>query len=163
MTPTNQSSVFRGVFFIVSFAAILVSFCLWLGDDNVVQSRRNQPMAITNSAYSGVVPSTISGLQTTQPSHFSRKQTNGPSITVRVRSIRPSRISNEVIGTTPVAILDAGSNCSAVVPRILHLAWYGSKTRPTFRFHHVISVMSSLRFIQPERIMFWHDRVPTGK
>ncbi|KAK2174027.1 hypothetical protein NP493_835g03012 [Ridgeia piscesae] len=27
----------------------------------------------------------------------------------------------------------------------------------------MISVMSSLRFIQPERIMFWHDYVPTGK
>ena len=57
----------------------------------------------------------------------------------------------------------ANYNCTPVVPRILHLAWYGSKTRPAFRFHHVISVMSSLRFIQPERIMFWHDEVPIGK
>ena len=65
--------------------------------------------------------------------------------------------------THSIPATDVNYNCTPVVPRILHLAWYGSKTRPAFRFHHVISVMSSLRFIQPERIMFWHDEVPIGK
>ena len=57
---------------------------------------------------------------------------------------------------------DATVECSAPVPRLVHLAWY-DRSRPVFRFHHVISVMSSLRFIRPQRIMFWHDGVPTGK
>ena len=166
VTPTNLSSVFRVVTFVVSFVVILVSFCLWLGDTNVVQftySRRDQQVAVTNNVYSGVVSSTSSSSQTTQPSPVSRTQTNGPSTSGRQRSTRPSHTSNEVIGTTPVPTFEAESNCSAVVPRILHLAWYGSQSRPTFRFHHVISVMSSLRYIQPERIMFWHDSVPIGK
>ena len=53
-------------------------------------------------------------------------------------------------------------SCAKYVPRIIHLTWYGSN-RPVFRFHHVISVMASLRFIRPQRVIFWHDRVPTGK
>ena len=78
----------------------------------------------------------------------------------RLKTSRPAPINN---GTNPASALGVDNHCTPVVPRILHLAWYGSKTRPTFRFHHVISVMSSLRFIQPQRLMFWHDRVPTGK
>ena len=83
-----------------------------------------------------------------------------PSTNRRLETSRPAPISN---GTNPASGFDAVNNCTPVVPRILHLAWYGSKTRPAFRFHHVISVMSSLRFIQPQRLMFWHDSVPTGK
>ena len=78
----------------------------------------------------------------------------------RVETSRPVPTNN---GTNPASALGVNSQCIPVVPRILHLAWYGSKTRPAFRFHHVISIMSSLRFVQPHRLMFWHDRVPTGK
>ena len=52
--------------------------------------------------------------------------------------------------------------CPQLVPRIIHLAWYGP-SRPVFRFHHLISLVSSLRFVHPEEIMFWHDHPPKGK
>ena len=108
-------------------------------------------------------PSTVRRIDRTQPATTSRTQTTAPSSVDSLESSRPSIINNDVSRTNPASALGAESHCTPVVPRILHLAWYGSKTRPAFRFHHVVSVMSSLRFIQPQHIMFWYDRVPTGK
>ena len=110
-----------------------------------------------------IQPSTVKRVHGKQPATTSRTQTTATSSVDSLERSRPSIINNDVSRTNPVSPLGVDSHCTPVVPRILHLAWYGSKTRPVFRFHHVISVMSSLRFIQPERIMFWHDEVPTGK
>ena len=151
LAPTRLSGLLRVGVYVVCLAVVLVSSLLWLDNNNYVlqlpYSRRNPTLPVMGNKYSAVVPSTIRSLQKSQLSIIKRRQI-----------IRPSAIKNEVIGTSQVS-----SNCKPVVPRILHLTWYGSKTRPAFRFHHVISVMSSLRFIQPKRIMFWYDTAPTGK
>ncbi|XP_074656910.1 uncharacterized protein LOC141910093 [Tubulanus polymorphus] len=46
-----------------------------------------------------------------------------------------------------------------VVPRILHLAWYGN---PTMRFHHYVSFLSAYHILKPERILFWYGVRPSG-
>ena len=107
--------------------------------------------------------SSVRRIDRKQPATTSRTQTTAPSSVDSLERSRPSITNNDVSRINPASALGVDSHCIPVVTRILHLAWYGSKTRPAFRFHHVISVTSSLRFIQPQRIMFWYDRVPTGK
>jgi len=48
-----------------------------------------------------------------------------------------------------------------LVPRIVHYTWY-SWHRNTFRFHHLISLLSALKFLRPVKIMFWCGREPEG-
>ena len=53
----------------------------------------------------------------------------------------------------------AGSAC--VVPRIVHLIWFAPDDSE-FKFVYCVSILSIQRFIQPRRILFWHDEEPTG-
>jgi mannosyltransferase OCH1-like enzyme len=47
------------------------------------------------------------------------------------------------------------------VPKIVHYAWY-SKSKLTLRFHHYVSILSALKFIKPEKIIFWYEIAPKG-
>ena len=83
----------------------------------------------------------------------------------RLQTSQPTRrTKNNVSLTKPTSVPAMDKNCSNRVPSIVHLTVFqNNNNMSVFRFHHVISVMSSLRFIQPQFIMFWHDGVPTGK
>ncbi len=52
-----------------------------------------------------------------------------------------------------------GREC--VVPKFVHLIWF-HPLNPEFRFHHLISILSIQKYIKPRRILFWHDKEPTG-
>jgi hypothetical protein len=50
-----------------------------------------------------------------------------------------------------------------LVPKIVHFTWYSrSDNKRSLRFHHYISVLAALTFIQPDKIMFWYERTPEG-
>ena len=48
------------------------------------------------------------------------------------------------------------------VPNIVHYIWYSETPQP-FRFHHMLSVLSAHRYIQPEVILFHTNMEPTGE
>ena len=48
------------------------------------------------------------------------------------------------------------------VPNITHVAWYGM-VRRRFRFHHYISLRSSLTELRPHALVFWYDSLPEGE
>ncbi len=48
------------------------------------------------------------------------------------------------------------------VPNIVHYTWYTETPQP-FRFHHMLSVLSAHRYIQPEVILFHTNMEPTGE
>ncbi|XP_074650281.1 uncharacterized protein LOC141905339 [Tubulanus polymorphus] len=47
------------------------------------------------------------------------------------------------------------------VPNHMHYTWY-HPTKLTWRFHHMISVLSAQRFNKPEKIFFWYEKYPQG-
>ncbi|XP_064631195.1 uncharacterized protein LOC135489669 isoform X2 [Lineus longissimus] len=48
------------------------------------------------------------------------------------------------------------------VPKIVHFTWY-SGSKLTLRFHHYVCICAALKFIKPEKIMFWYEVEPQGK
>jgi hypothetical protein len=72
-----------------------------------------------------------------------------------------SYIITYIFGWT-IPNIPTASHCQPIVPRIHHVTWL-DKTRTRFRFHHFISVLSVLKFVRPEKIMFWHTIVPEGE
>ena len=57
---------------------------------------------------------------------------------------------------------DFNINDEFQVPNIVHYIWYNTKPSP-FRFHHMLSVMSASKFLNPEVIYFHTDNEPTGE
>ena len=49
-----------------------------------------------------------------------------------------------------------------LVPNVVHVTWFYSKEKLTFRFHMFISLLSAYKNIQPSAIMFWYNNEPTG-
>lgn len=49
-----------------------------------------------------------------------------------------------------------------VVPPLVHYTWY-SLHRHTFRFHHLVSLLSARRFLKPRQILFWCGSEPRGR
>ena len=49
-----------------------------------------------------------------------------------------------------------------MVPKVVHVTWFYSKEKLTFRFHMFISLLSAYKYIQPSAIMFWYNNEPTG-
>ena len=48
-----------------------------------------------------------------------------------------------------------------VVPSLVHVIWlYPPNT--TFRFHHLLSLLSVHKHIAPSIVMFWHNHMPCG-
>ena len=47
------------------------------------------------------------------------------------------------------------------VPNIVHYIWYNDKPSP-FKFHHMLSVLSAHKFINPTEILFHTDNEPVG-
>ncbi|XP_074652838.1 uncharacterized protein LOC141907164 [Tubulanus polymorphus] len=47
------------------------------------------------------------------------------------------------------------------VPNYMHYTWY-HPTKLTWRFHHMISVLSAHRFNKPDKIYFWYEKYPEG-
>ena len=48
-----------------------------------------------------------------------------------------------------------------IVPKIVHYTWYDSK-RTRFRFHHLTSILAAHKFIKPNKIIFWYEKLPEG-
>lgn len=55
-------------------------------------------------------------------------------------------------------------DCKIVVPNMVHFVWFfAGIPNPDFLFHHLMSVLSAIKIQRPERIVFWHDVLPTGQ
>ncbi|XP_074652874.1 uncharacterized protein LOC141907196 [Tubulanus polymorphus] len=64
-------------------------------------------------------------------------------------------------GQAAVGALRTKNKERFVVPNIMHYTWY-HPTKLRWRFHHLISILSAQRFIKPDRIYFWYEKLPRG-
>ena len=46
------------------------------------------------------------------------------------------------------------------VPNIVHFVWFSNNT--DMQFHHMVSMLSAMKFIKPCRLLIHGDRLPTG-
>ena len=60
--------------------------------------------------------------------------------------------------TSPAANRSTANN---IVPSLVHVIWFYPHNT-TFRFHHMLCLLSIHRHLQPKVILFWYNNHPTG-
>lgn len=88
---------------------------------------------------------------------LSKNSTNS-SFGVKPES-KPRHVGIHWVNPSPTTHSCHASSCT--VPRIVHIIWF-TPDDPDFKFVHSASMLSIQRFIEPNRIVFWHDDEPTG-
>ena len=75
---------------------------------------------------------------------------------------RDDNITDTLDGPALLEDNKLNDNDEFLVPNIVHYIWFSNKPK-TFKFHHMLSVLSAHKFIKPDVIYFHTDMSPVGE